>query len=74
MIKDTEDANGQRFRRATEEELEIADHKLIWVSTKYPSPPTWFTGLAFRTKLNWRSDGSAAGYVRPAVWDNKFSQ
>ena len=60
--------DGQRYRRATADEIARPMPKVVMNSPVYPVPSRWLSGLRIRTRPRVFTNGSAAGYVRNPVW------
>ncbi len=60
--------DGQRYRRATADEIARPMPKLVMQSPVYPVPSRWISGLRIRLRPRVFTDGSAAGYVRNPAW------
>ncbi len=67
-VVDRETAAETRYRRATEEEKQDAQHTLVSMSMIHPVPSHWLSKLHYRAPIRTFSNGSAAGHVRKAEW------
>lgn len=63
-VQTSEDADGERYRRATEEELNSPGTKMISHSQTFPTPSRWISGIRYREGAKAYNTGSAAGFVR----------
>jgi hypothetical protein len=68
FIPDEVTEDGERFRKATEEERVTATRTMQVMSSRYPKPLRWFSKLRHRNQPKVCSDGSAIGYVRRREW------
>ena len=59
---------GERYRRATEEERRTARERVVVGSTLHPVPSKWISRLKYRRRVRTYFDGSAVGHVRKKAW------
>lgn len=62
-----ENEQGERFRRATEEERRTSPQTMVLMSALHPAPRKWLSKLKYRSPPHTYFDGSAAGHVREAT-------
>lgn len=72
LVPDGTTERGERFRRATDEERRTFPDRTIVISTLHPIPSRWILKLKYRDPVRTWYNGSAAGYVRKAVWEQRF--
>lgn len=60
--------DGQRYRRATQDEIDRPLSKLVTHSRVYPIPSRWMSRLILSSRQRAFTNGSAAGYVRDPKW------
>ena len=68
LVPDGSTEQGQRYRRATEEERRTSQHTLVAMSMHHPAPSRWMSKLKYRSPVRAYSDGSAVGHVRKLTW------
>lgn len=68
LVPDGVTEEGERYRRATEEERRTGQHMLIAMSMFHTAPSKWISKLKYRSPVRAHSDGSAVGYVRKKAW------
>jgi len=60
--------NDEYYRTAKPEEVDGPGPFLVELHTNYPAPPRWPSFLNYSLRPKTRTNGSAAGHVRPAIF------
>ncbi len=68
FVADGSNEQGQRYRRATEEERTSEKETLVLMHTLHPEPSKWPSKIKYRHPIRTYSDGSAVGHVRKKEW------
>ena len=73
FVEDEPTVSGQRYRRVGKRDAVSGNRMLIGISPIHMFPTVWMSKLSFRSKMKFRYDGSAAGYVRENEWQKRYS-